>query len=268
MEEILSTLQALDFDWKQFGLTVLVLAVGSLLLSFVGKHVFGERSNLHHSISSAFEILFVYAATIVLYTAGAQFQSFIAPLPFIDISGSNLSIFCFRGAHYTNICSQVLSMVILAFFANLIDTIMPKGKKFFSWLILRVLTVALAMIAHVIITQVLSTYAPEGLMTYAPVILLGLLVVMLLVGALKLIVGALLSTVHPLIGAFYTFFFATVVGKALTKAVLTTILLSALVIALNYIGITVISIASAALIAYIPLLIILLLVWYLVTRII
>ena len=77
----------------------------------------------------------------------------------------------------------------------------------------------------------------------------------------------MLSTVNPLIGAFYTFFFATLVGKALTKAVLTTAILCATVWALNYIGCTVISIVSAALIAYIPLLIIVLIAWYIVCKV-
>ena len=41
-------------------------------------------------------------------------------------------------------------------------------------------------------------------------ILLGLLILLLLVGALKIVIGALLATVNPRIGAFYTFFFATI----------------------------------------------------------
>ena len=54
-----------------------------------------------------------------------------------------------------------------------------------------------------------------------PGVLAGaVLTVLLLVGALKLVVGAVLATVHPLIGAFYTFFFATLVGKALTMCLL------------------------------------------------
>ena len=96
---------------------------------------------------------------------------------------------------------------------------------------------------------------------------MALLVVLLLVGALKIVVGAILATVNPLIAAFYTFFFATVVGKALSKAMLTTLLLSLLVYGLNYIGCTVISIASAALIAYIPFLIVLLIIWYVVSKV-
>ena len=98
-------------------------------------------------------------------------------------------------------------------------------------------------------------------------ILLALMVLLLLVGALKLIVGAVLATVNPLIGAFYTFFFATIVGKSLTKAILTAGILAGIVAALNYIGCFAVSIAAAALIAYIPLLIVLVVIWYVVSRI-
>ena len=96
---------------------------------------------------------------------------------------------------------------------------------------------------------------------------LGMLLVLLLaVGGLKIVVGAVLSTVNPLIGAFYTFFFATLVGKSLTKAILTTAILAAIVLALTYVGVGAVSIAAAALVAYIPLLLVLLVVWYIVGR--
>ena len=81
---------------------------------------------------------------------------------------------------------------------------------------------------------------------------------------MKVVVGAALATVNPLIGAFYTFFFATLVGKALSKAILTTGILAAIILGLNYIGVAAVSIASAALIAYIPFLLILIAIWYVV----
>ena len=95
---------------------------------------------------------------------------------------------------------------------------------------------------------------------------MAILVLLLLTGALKILVGALLTTVNPIIGGLYTFFFANIVGKQITKAVLTTVILSAIVIALRYIGLTVISIASAALVAYIPIAIILVVLWYIVYK--
>ncbi len=266
MEKITELLNSIDFDVALFVKAALILAAGSLLLGFIGRFIFGKRSALNHSVSSAIGILFVYAATIVLYSAGAEFQAWIAPLPFINIAGENLTIFTFAGTDYTIICAQVLSMIILAFLANLIDVWIPRGKGLFTWLFFRCLTVVLAMGLHLLVTYLFTTFLPEGIVTYAPTILLGLLVILLAVGALKFVVGALLATVSPVIAAFYTFFFASLVGKQLTKAVFTTVILSGLVLALNYIGCTVISIATAALIAYVPLLIVLLIIWYVVNK--
>lgn len=267
MDKIKAMLQEINFDSATFLKTVLILCVGSILLGVIGRFVFGKRSVLHHSVSSAISILFVYAATVVFYSMGARYQAFVAPLPFVSISGTQMSIFSFAGANYTVICSELLSMIILAFLANLIEGILPRGKNIFTWLFFRCLTIVLAMAGHLLVTWLFTTYLPEGLVTYAPTVLLGILILLLLVGALKLIIGAILASVNPLIGAFYTFFFATVVGKALTKAVLTTAILAGIVAALNYIGCFAVSIASAALIAYIPLLIVLVVVWYVVNRI-
>lgn len=266
MEKIEAMLAQIDFDSSTFLKAVLILAVGTIVLGAIGRLIFGKRSALNHSVSSAISILFVYAATIVLYSMGARYQAFVAPLPFVTFSGTQMSIFSFAGSDYTVICAELLSMIILAFLANLIDGVLPKGKNILTWLFFRCVSIVLAMAAHLLVTWLFTTYLPQGLVTYAPTIMLGLLILLLLVGALKLIVGAVLSTVNPLIGAFYTFFFATVVGKALSKAILTTAILAGIVYALNYIGCTAVSIASAALIAYIPVLIVLVVIWFVVSR--
>ncbi len=264
--ELLQKLESLDFNWEQFAKAAILLAAVNLVLSAMGHFVFGRRSGFNHAVSSAIGILFVYALTITLASMGAQFERFVAPLPFIHISGENLTLFSFMGADYVAICYQVLGMVILAFLANLIDGLLPRGKHIITWFFFRCVTVALAMVLHVVVSHLMTAYMPTELVTYAPVILLGLLVLLLLVGALKFVVGAVLVSVNPLIAAFYTFFFASFVGKQLTKAMLTTAILSGLVYGLNYLGITAISIAGAALIAYIPLLILLLVVWYIVNK--
>ena len=157
-------------------------------------------------------------------------------------------------------------MVILAFLVNLADGWLPKGKNIFSWLFFRCLTVVIGYLLHLIVVGLFATYLPEGIVTYAPVILLGLLVLLILTGALKVVVGAVLTTVNPIIGGLYTFFFANIVGKQITKAVLTTAILTALIIALQYFGIAVISITTAAMIAYIPFGIILIVLWYIVYK--
>ncbi len=266
MEEILSTLRSIHVDPDVFLKAAAILCLGSLLLGGVGR-AFGKKSTFSHAVSSAIGILFVYAVAMVVYSAFEELIRYIPPLPYVRFDGSSLVLFRFQGSHYTAVCTQLLNMVILAFLANLLDSLIPTGKKVFFWLLSKCPTIIGAIALQLLVNWLLVRYLPQGLMTYAPTILLGLLVLLLLVGALKILVGAALSTVHPLIGAFYTFFFATLVGKALTKAMLTTAILTALVLALDYVGCTAISIATAALIAYIPLVILLAFVWYLVNRI-
>lgn len=254
----------LSFDnvWK----AALVLLLGTFLLSVFGRFIFGKRSALNNAVSSAIGILFIYAATVVLTSAGAQFSSFVAPLPFVSISGDKMTLFSFMGAHYTTVCSQILSMIILSFLVNLADGWLPRGKNLFSWVFFRCLTVVIGYLMHLVVVWLFSAYLPEGIVTYAPTILLALLILLLLTGALKILVGAVLSTVNPIIGGLYTFFFATIIGKQVTKAVLTTAILSGIVIGLRYLGIGVISIASAALIAYVPILVLLIVLWYVVCK--
>lgn len=267
MKFILNQLESLGFDTPLFLKSAVLLAIASILLGAVGRFVFGKRSSIHCAVSSAIGILFVYAATIVLHAAGAQFEKFISPLPFINIAGEDLQIFMFQGAGLPEICSQLLSMVIVAFLVNILDSILPRGKNIFVWLFLRILTVAGAMALHLLCLWLLDLLLPQGFMQYAPMILLALLLILVLVGGLKIIVGAVLTTVNPIIGILYTFFFANIVGKAVTKAMLTTAILAGLVYLLGYMGVTVISIAQAALVAYIPLALILLAVWFVITRV-
>lgn len=267
MESIVTYIESLlpsGFEIEMLLKAAIVLIVGVLVLGFVGRLLFGKKSVLSQSVSSAISILFIYAVTVVIYSLGVDLKFLVSPLPFVTISGEYMEIFQYEGVHYTVICDQILGMVILSFLANLTTGWLPTGKKLFSWIFFRALSVLLAMILHLIANAIITSFLPEGLLTWAPVILLGLLITLMLVGGLKLVVGAVLTTVNPLIGILYTFFFANVVGKQLSKAVLTTVIISAIVFALNSFGATSIFIASAALVAYIPFVLLLLVAWYIV----
>lgn len=267
MDAITNYLNSLDIDFNNLLIIGLVLLLGTFLLSVIGRFAFGKRSVLNNAVSSAIGILFIYAITVVLKSFGAQFQEMIAPLPFVTISQNEMILFTFHGAHYTVLCSEILNMIILSFLVNLADGWLPKGKNIFSWLFFRCMTVVLAFFLHLLVVGLFRTYLPQGIVTYAPTILLVLLILLLLTGALKIVVGAVLTTVNPLIGGLYTFFFATIIGKQITKAVLTTLILGGIVYLLNHLGCTVISIASAALMAYIPFVILLVVLWYIVYRV-
>lgn len=266
MEKITQLFASLGINFDSFWKAALILLVGTFLLSVFGRFVFGKRSALNNAVSSAFGILFIYAATVVLQSAGAKFSSFIAPLPFVSISAERLVLFSFENAHYTTICSEILSMIILAFLVNLADGWLPKGKNVFSWVFFRCLTVVIGYLMHLVVVWLFRTLLPEGLVVYAPAVLLGLLILLLLTGVLKIVVGAIISTANPIAGGLYSFFFATIIGKQITKAMLTTGILAAIILALDYFGINSIAITDSALVAYLPFAIILVVLWFIVGK--
>lgn len=241
-----------------------IFAACALAVGLLARIIFGKRSSLNHSISSAMGILCIYAVSIVVYTFNPYgLRQYLSPLPFVSFNGNSLSVFLFSGMQLTVICHEVLSMIILAFLVNLLDTWIPKGSKILGWYGYRFLTVALSMALHYGVTWAFNTFLPGALVTYAPMILLGLLVAMLLLGFLNIILGLVLTVVNPIIGALYTFFFSNIIGKQITKAVITTLILCAVVYVLNYLGYAVIGISAAALISYLPLIGALLVLWYL-----
>ena len=266
MEKIAEFFSGFGISFDTFWKAGLVLLIGTFLISIFGRFIFGKRSTLNNAVSSTFAILFIYAGVVVLKGLGSELSAFVTPLPFVTLSADTMHFFSFRSADFLEICSQVLNMIILAFLVNLADSWLPKGKNIFVWLFFRIITVLVAYILHFVVVGLLAKFVPEGIATYAPVILVAVVVLLLLTGALKILVGALLTTVNPIIGGLYTFFFANIIGKQITKAVLTTAILSGLIYALETLGVTAISIAAVVLTAYIPVLIVLIVLWYIVGR--
>lgn len=256
-----------DGDLVRYVLLAIILAAVSMLLGSIGKHIFGKRSMLGCAVSSSIATVFLYALTATLLALGGKYAEFTAPLPFVTMDGDILTFFTFSGKDYTAICAQLLNMVILTFAVSLADRFLPRGKNFFTWIFFRVATVCIGLFAHLLISQLLLQLLPEGIYQYAPMVLLGILILMVLTGALKFLVGILLGTVNPLIGALYTFFFASVVGRQITRSVLTTLLLSLVIYGLESLGISAIGIGLESLILYIPYGAGLLGLWYLCNRI-
>ena len=242
-----------------------VLAVVSISLGILGRFAFGKESNLNRSVCAAIGILFLYVLTVVIYTFKPwNLEMFLSPLPFVTFRENYMILLPFQGSSFPVLCDRILSMVILAFLVNLLDVIIPRGETIPGWYVLRLLSVAVCFILHFVLNWAISKYIPNVLTTYAPMILLGVLVAMLLVSLANVLLGALLIAVNPIIGAIYAFFFSNKVGQQLSKAVLTTILLCGVFGLLEYFGYSVILISFSALPAYLPLVVALLLLWFLV----
>lgn len=243
---------------------LVLFAVASLIMGIFGRVVMGKRSSLNHSTSSAMGILFVYALTIVIYTfQPLELMQLLSPLPFVTFYQDFIVLCPVIGVSFSILCSQTLRLIILSFLVNLLDTFLPKGHSLFSWYFYRLITVALAVIAHVLVHWAFNTYLPTVLVTYAPMILLCILIGMLFLGVLNLLLGVALTIMNPVIGGLYTFFFSHAVGKQITKAVFSSALILAVFVLLDKLGYILISIAPSAILSYIPLAIVLLILWYL-----
>ena len=265
MQDILNRVSNLvpsDLDLLGMGKFLLILALIIFATGFIMKKCVGKDSLLNRSICAGIGILFIYAVTIVVYTFNpAGLSRFLSPLPYAVFSGKKLYLFVFEGTRLAVICSQVLSMLILAYLYHLMDDFLPRGKGGY-WLLYRVLTILMAMTLHFVVNWAINRFLTGPLLSYAPTVMVIILIGFFLLGALKLILGLVLTIANPILGGLYAFFFSNKIGRQLTRALLTTILLSILVMVLQFLGYGVISVGSSALIAYVPLVLILLGLWF------
>ena len=244
---------------------MLYFAAASLILGIMSRVVLGKRSSLSHSLSAVMGILFVYVVTITLYTFKPwNLDILLSPLPFATFSDHYLIIHPITDLQFSALCEQLLSLVILSFLINLIDSFMPQGENIISWLLLRIMTILFCFALHLLVNWAFHTYLPGVLVDYAPMILLVLLAVMLLSGVATLILGLVISITNPFLGAMYSFFFSNVVGKQLSKAIFTTVILCVILYLMDTFGLVVIIISPAALLTYIPLAIAMVVLWYLI----
>ncbi len=260
-----SSLVPTDLDLGHIAKFLLLFSLGSLILSLLGRFILGKRSSLNHSLSSVMAILFIYAVTIVVYTFKPwNLEQFLSPLPFVTFFNDYLVVMPVVGIYPTVLARELLSLIILAFLVNLLDTFVPQGNSVLGWYCLRFLTVGAAMALHLLIHWAFHTYAPDILVEYAPMILLLLLVSLLVMGFLNAVLGLILTITNPFVGAVYTFFFSNIVGKQVTKAVFTTGILCVILFLMGQYGYSFIHISMTALTAYVPVAAVSLVLWYLI----
>lgn len=265
--ELLTHVGELKVTVLQYGKFLGILIFGILLITSLTRFLFGKKNQINLAVTSAMEILCVYVINTVIFALGLQLQQFITPLPFVTMVEDYLILYPILSAEFMDICHHVLKLLIIAFLVNLINEFVPMGKHMLTWFLLRILTVVMAVAVIYFAEMGLNTFLPQGLYDIAPTVLLCCLVALVLLGSLKVIVGAAMAFLDPIIAALYTFFFSTFIGRALAKAMVSTALLTGLVVALDYLNISVVLIAVSALTAYLPLLLIVLVLWYIVGHI-
>ena len=254
-----------SLDLAHIAKFLLIFSLGSLILGVLGRFILGKRSSLNHSVSSAMAILFLYAMTIMVYTFKPwNLDTVLSPLPFVTFFNDYLVVMPVVGIYPTVLARELVSLIILAFFVNLLDTIFPRGKTAIGWYCLRFFMVGLSLAGHLLIHWAFNTYAPTFIFDYAPLILLLIMVSMLMLGFLNAVLGLILTINNPFVGAVYYFFFSNIIGKQLTKAVFTSGILCVILFLMDQAGYSFIPISMSALSAYGPVALVSLVLWYLI----
>lgn len=247
---------------------LLYFAAASLVLGSISRVVLGKRSSLNHALSSVMAVLFIYTVTIVIYTFKPwNLDILLSPLPFVTFSDHYLIVHPMTDLTFPALCSQLLSLMILTFLINLVDTLIPPGEGIVNWLLLRLMTVLGCFGLHFLVSWAFRTYLPEALVTYAPTILLAVLLVLLGSGVVSLVLGLIIAITSPFLGAMYSFFFSNIVGKQISKSIFTSGVVCGIFYLMEHFGLVVILISPAALLTYVPLALVLLLLWFLVGHI-
>lgn len=267
LNQILAIYEQHKNDVIQYGIFLAVLVFGILFLSSLFRFLFGKKAQLNRAISSSMEILCLYIINIVIYSLGFHLDIFLAPLPFVSLQGDYIYLYPIFTATFTNTCGLILKILIISLLVNMINDLIPQGEHPLSWYFFRLFTVAIAVGINYAADWVLQMYLPQGLTQYAPTILVVSLVALILLGSLKLLTGIALAFLDPIVAALYTFFFSNYLGRQLARALVSTALLTAIVVILNYMGMTQFLIDISSLTGYLPMLSILLALWYLVGHI-
>ena len=263
-DDTMSKLQNFHIEELQYLKFLGILIFGFLLISSMARFLLGKKAQINQAVTASVEIFFVYVIAVVFYALGLKLDIFIAPLPLVALTEDYLVFFPILSADFTLLCDQLLHLLIIAFLVNLVNGWIPAGKHWVVWIFLRFLTVVASVALIYGAELLLATFVPQGLADYAPTVLLCVLIALVLLGSLKLLVGATMALSNPIIAALYTFFFANYVGRALSKAILSTALVSGIVITLNALEIFAVHIAASVLGAYIPLLLIVFGLWLLI----
>lgn len=243
---------------------ILIFTAALVGVGLLVRLLFGNRSDMNHALSSSAGILTVYVLTIILYAFQPRgLEALVSPLPFVTFVNDYLFVTPFHGTGFETLCSQILALIILSFVVNLMDSLMPEGDNPLTWFLSRFLSVILAMGLHVAANWAIEKFLPSLIVYHAPAVLLVVMLSCLLLGFFRLILGIFLTVVNPVLGALYTFFFSSMIGRQLTKSVLSTAVLCGVFYVMDHFSYLIIHISPAALPAYLPLLPGFLVIWYL-----
>lgn len=243
---------AAGLDWLAVIETAAILVLAVFLIGGLFRLLFGKGSALTSSVSATLSIALVYLAAILIFLFFPSLRSSMTELPFMAVTTERVFLMDVIHLAPETLYPSVLRLALLAFLVNLLEDILPQGKKFLSWYLWRTATVLAALALYVISCHLIEQYAPEIFGSWAKYILIGCWAVILLTGLSKVLLSLVLTVVNPILGALYALFFSNFLGKQLSKSILTSVLVLVIFHLLYRGGFTQFAFSQFSLVSYGP----------------
>ena len=212
---------------------VAVVVIIAALIRLIHK----KASQYNHALSSAMALMFMYLLLIQLRRfIPDMVDPLLSKLPLIDLNtqAGTIGLYRFADGEFLHGCTEYLYLFILCFCLIGLDDLIPDAKNTASWIILQFIIVCVAMAIYTFILKCLHHFIPEMMDSYAPMILVSILLFMVLLGLLKVVLTLMLVAVNPLLGAISAFFSGNQIGLALGKSVMCSFVLFAVSIFMSH----------------------------------
>lgn len=203
---------------------VAMALIAVFILAGVARLVLGEASNVVPSAASCVQLVVVGLSAIALYVAFPALGQTFYQLPFLNLHAYGCSLLSPAQLESHTLFPALLRLFLLALLINLWEELLPKSKKITRWLLLRLLSAAGSLCSYFILCAVLQRYCPQIFDQWAMAIVLSILGILCLLGICKGILTIVAAVVHPLFGLLFAFFFSHVIGRQMTRAVITGVL--------------------------------------------
>ena len=208
---------------------VYIIAV-SVIIAVVTRLIHKKASQYNHALSSGMALMFMYMLLIQLRRLFPELiDPVLSKLPLIELNAEagTIGLYHFTAKEFLHGCTEYLYLFILCFCLIGLDDLIPDAKNAASWIVLQFVILSLSFVIYNFVIKCLNHFIPEMMDSFAPMILVSILLFMIFLGLLKVLLTLMLTAVNPLLAAVSAFFSGNKVGLALGKSVMCSIMLFA-----------------------------------------
>jgi len=235
------------FDWMGPWKSPLMLCLALCILGGVLRLIFGKGSCVVLSVSACTQVALVYLCAACLYAQIPSVRIAMPVLPFLDLRPDCLSLIDIPSMSAQNFFPSLLQLYILVLFVNLLEDILPRGQRLFSWILLRFLRVCCSLGMYMGVCALVSRFAPEIFGIWSGWILITIWLLIGLLGLSKGLLTLIAAVINPVLGLLFAFFFTNLFGKQMSKSILTCLLSVIIFSVLNEAGFSVFPISGISL---------------------